>query len=360
MSTPPPGQRKGHWRKRLLLLLFSTLFCLLLLEGAVRVASALFFPLMLTRDDKLGWRHNPNRSKYFTNEDGDRNLVVLNEFGHRGKAHGLARAGGKHRILVLGDSFTEAVAVGEDQVFTRLVEASDADLEVLNTGVSSWGTVQQYLYLRDEGLRFHPDLVLVMYYANDLTDNCMPYSPGIGPRPHAVIEGEAVRIVEDYDEVRFLRFLPPVPFRSFLSRHSMLFYALNERVWLPSRMEEYRRILVEEEQALVPADTRRIGLHLLSEMEKLLDSSGIALAVVLIPSRSMMNTGRSDWYDEIRDFCGSTDIPCLSLLDAVIDAKERGQKPYFEADIHWNEQGHAIAARAMIPFLAGIRGRGSR
>src|SRR5688572_25779529 len=218
MSIPPPGQRKGRWRTRLFLLLFSILFLLLLLEGAVRIASALFFPLMLARDNKLGWRHNPNRSKYFTDEDGDRNLVVLNEFGHRGKSHGLPRNEGKHRILVLGDSFTEAVAVAEDQVFTHLVEASDASLEVLNTGVSSWGTVQQYLYLRDEGLRFQPDVVLIMYYANDLTDNCMPYSPGIGPRPHALIDGEAVRIVEDYDEARFLRFLPPVPFRSFLSR----------------------------------------------------------------------------------------------------------------------------------------------
>ena len=357
MSTTPPGKRKGRWRTRLLLLLFSTLFVLLLLEGAVRVASALFFPLMLARDNKLGWRHNPNRSKYFTNEDGERNLVVLDEFGHRGKGHGLARTAGKHRILVLGDSFTEGVAVGEDQVFTRIVEASDPDLEVLNTGVSSWGTVQQYLYLRDEGLRFQPDLVVVMYYSNDLTDNCIPYSPGIGPRPHAVIEGEAVKIVEDYDEARFLRFLPPVPFRSFLSRHSMLFYALNERVWLPSRMEEYRRILIEEEQALVPEETRRVNLFLLSEMETLLDSRGIALAVVLIPSKSMVNTGRNDWYDAIGELCRSRDIPCLSLLDAVIDAKKAGKKPYFEKDIHWNQEGHAVAARAMIPFLAGVRRR---
>ena len=338
----------------MLLLLFSTLFCLLLLEVAVRLASALFFPLMLARDDKLGWRHNPNRSKYFTNEDGERNLVVLNEYGHRGKAYGLRRTGGKYRILVLGDSFTEAVAVGEDQVFTRIVEASAPDLEVLNAGVSSWGTVQQHLYLRDEGLRFQPDLVLVMYYSNDLTDNCMPYSPGIGPRPHAVVEDGAVKIVEDYDEARFLRFLPPVPFRSFLSRHSMLFYALNERIWLPSRMQEYRRILIEEEQALVPAETKKVGLFLLSEMEALLDARGIALAVVLIPSKSMMNSGRSEWYDEIRELCGSRDIPCLSLLDAMIAARESGQKPYFAEDIHWNKEGHAIAARAMIPFLAGV------
>jgi len=320
----------------------------------VRLASALFFPLMLARDDKLGWRHTSSRRKYFTNEDGERNLVILNEYGHRGREYGQARTAGKYRVLVLGDSFTEGVAVGEDQVFTRLLEASDPDLEVMNAGVSAWGTVQQYLYLRDEGIGFQPNRVLVMYYTNDLTDNCIPYSPGIGPRPHALIKDGSVEIVEDFDDARFVRFLPPVPFRSFLSRYSMLFYALNERIWLKAKMEEYRRILIEEEQALVPAETKKIGLFMLSRMETLLAPRGIELAVVLIPSKSMLKGGGREWYDEIREFCGLEDIECLSLLDAMIGAKERGQKPYFEKDIHWNKEGHAIAAQAMIPFLAGI------
>jgi lysophospholipase L1-like esterase len=360
MNTPPPIKRKDRWQRRLLLVLLSTLLGLLLLEGAVRVGSALFYPLMLARDARLGWRHGTNRSKYFTNEHGERNLVVLNEFGHRGRAHGVARTPGKYRVLVLGDSFTEGVAAGEEEVFTHLLEASGRNLEVLNTGVSSWGTVQEYLYLREHGLRFQPDLVLLMYYANDRTDNCIPYSPGIGPRPHAFIREGAVEIAEDYDDSRFVRFLPPVPFRSFLSRNSLLFYALVERLWRPVRMAEYRRILIQEEKALVPEETRRIGLSLISRIHSLVAPKGIALAVVLVPSRTILRQGGDEWYDEIEEFCSANGVPCLSLLDAMIRAQTQGRRPYFENDIHWTPEGHAIAAEAIAPFLGGVRGNVSR
>ena len=34
-----------------------------------------------------------------------------------------------------------------------------------------------------------PDAVVLMFYDNDLIDNCLSYSPGLGPRPYAVWRG---------------------------------------------------------------------------------------------------------------------------------------------------------------------------
>ena len=78
----------------------------------------------------------------------------------------------------LGDSFTEAVQVAEQETpsagwkrrSTRA--APETAYEVLNAGVGGWGTGQQLVYLREEGYRYQPDLVVVMLYlGNDIFDN---------------------------------------------------------------------------------------------------------------------------------------------------------------------------------------------
>ena len=140
-----------------LILVVTALVMLLLLEGATRAYSAIAFPMMRVPDAALGWRHAADREKAFVNEHGESNLTVQNANGHRGTYYSSTRTPGKFRVLVLGDSFTEGSQVAEDQLFTAHLEAARSDWEVLNTGVGSYGTVQQYLYLVSEGLDFRPD-----------------------------------------------------------------------------------------------------------------------------------------------------------------------------------------------------------
>ena len=53
----------------------------------------------------------------------------------------------------------------EDEFFAK------AACQVLNTGVSGWGTDQQYLFLRDEGFRYEPDIVVVSFFFMNDFDN---------------------------------------------------------------------------------------------------------------------------------------------------------------------------------------------
>src|SRR5262249_36197114 len=150
----------------------------------------------------------------------------------RGRSHPLVRPSDKqYRVLMLGDSFTEGVQVGEGDVVSAQLERIDPRLEVLNAGVGGYGTVQEYLYLRNEGLRFRPDLVLVMFFVTDLDDTCLSYDGGFGPRPYAELHGRNVEIVERLDPTAFQRFIIPIPFGVWLSRHSYLYYFLNTRVY---------------------------------------------------------------------------------------------------------------------------------
>src|SRR5947208_121065 len=126
-----------------LLVIFSLVACGLLFEGGVRLYAELLFPKMMVLDAKLGWRHATNVKKVFQNELGDKFLIVLDEFGHRGAGHPKKSTAGKYRILAVGDSFTEGAQVGETEVFTAQMERTSSQVEVINAGVGGYGTVQE-------------------------------------------------------------------------------------------------------------------------------------------------------------------------------------------------------------------------
>jgi hypothetical protein len=82
---------------------------------------------------------------------------------------------GVKRIVSLGDSFTVGYEVDVQDSFSSILErdlrARGIMVEVLNAGVSGYGTAEECLYLERDLLQYDPDLVLVSYFANDLVDN---------------------------------------------------------------------------------------------------------------------------------------------------------------------------------------------
>ena len=71
----------------------------------------------------------------------------------------------------------EAVHVNDDetlgeQLRSLLQSQMDRPVEVINAGVSGFGTDQELLWLREEGVKYAPDLVLLAVYPhNDFMNN---------------------------------------------------------------------------------------------------------------------------------------------------------------------------------------------
>ncbi|MFI5314812.1 MAG: SGNH/GDSL hydrolase family protein [Myxococcota bacterium] len=82
---------------------------------------------------------------------------------------------GLQRIASLGDSFTVGYEVEGDQTFSSVLErqlrAAGRSVEVLNAGVSGFGTAEELLYLERDLFDYSPDVVLVSFYQNDLVDD---------------------------------------------------------------------------------------------------------------------------------------------------------------------------------------------
>jgi hypothetical protein len=82
---------------------------------------------------------------------------------------------GTFRVLVLGDSHTAGFEVHQSEVFTHVLETSlrhrGVKVEVLNTGISGFGTAEHLVFLEQEGLRYRPDVVILAFFGNDYSDS---------------------------------------------------------------------------------------------------------------------------------------------------------------------------------------------
>ncbi len=102
--------------------------------------------------------------------------VRVNARGLRGPELPPAKPPGERRVLVLGDSYTAAVQLPENEIFTTLLEnalnaARPAERHrVLNAGVNGAGSGHEVLYYEHEATALAPDVVVLVYSWNDIAD----------------------------------------------------------------------------------------------------------------------------------------------------------------------------------------------
>lgn len=114
-------------------------------------------------------------------------VVAVNGHGFRDVEWSVSKAAHVSRVAFVGDSFIEAAHVPfEDTVVARVAEILNRDgrsvpVEVMNFGVSGYGTAQELLLLRDRVAKFSPDVVVLAIYAgNDPAEN----HPLLAPDKH--------------------------------------------------------------------------------------------------------------------------------------------------------------------------------
>ncbi|MEK6871332.1 MAG: SGNH/GDSL hydrolase family protein [Nanoarchaeota archaeon] len=79
--------------------------------------------------------------------------------------------GTKKRVLVLGDSFAYGFGVNDSDTFAvRLQENLGENYEVIPLAASGFGTGQELLQLKHEGLKYNPDIVMLLFFQNDISN----------------------------------------------------------------------------------------------------------------------------------------------------------------------------------------------
>lgn len=168
-----------------LLLASASVLCALgLFEAALRFTSIRFSDSFYQRDLMLGWKLRPGTTGWFTDEG--ETLVTINRHGMRDRERSVAKPPGVVRIALLGDSFTEAMHVELDKTFGAVAERqlsrcaafAGKSPEVLNFGVSHYGTAQEWMWLDQKVWEFAPDWVVLNFFSgNDVYNNHPELNP---------------------------------------------------------------------------------------------------------------------------------------------------------------------------------------
>lgn len=195
----------------LLLAAAALLASLALAEGVLRLAG-FSHPNFFVPDPRFGLRLRPGIEGW-QRQEGEA-YVRITQRGLRDRDRPLDKPPGTVRVAVLGDSFTEAMQVSLEDTFPALLEqrlnACDAfpgrAAEVLNFGVSNYGTAQQLLLLRDEVWRWSPDVVLLAFFqGNDVRNNSRALDRGTN-RPFFVLDDRRLELDDSFlDEDGFRR-----------------------------------------------------------------------------------------------------------------------------------------------------------
>lgn len=162
---------------KLILVFFGLLVGLLTAEICLRIVGY-SFPEFYTANETTGYALAPNAAGWYRKEG--KSLVRINSDGLRDDEHLIKKPENTIRVAILGDSYAEALQVALEDSFPQILERKlqtceafgGKQIEVINFGVSGYGTAQEYLTLREKVWKYAPDIViLAMTLNNDITDN---------------------------------------------------------------------------------------------------------------------------------------------------------------------------------------------
>lgn len=185
MLVGPFRQRTAGMRANVLAVAGGSVAALVIAEAAVRVADPIgisyYEHARAYHRDKIadatrGFRHRPGLRATYGRTD-----VSINEIGLRDDPIA-PKADGEYRIVAVGDSVTFGWGVPRVDTFTEQLERDLAlrlgrPVNVINGGVGGYNSVQELAFLREDGLRLSPDLVLLVYVYNDVDRFVGPARP---------------------------------------------------------------------------------------------------------------------------------------------------------------------------------------
>ncbi len=285
------------------------------------------------------------------------------------------------RILVIGDSYAQALQVPMEQGFVDTLErnlsaAGGTRYEVINLSIDTLGTDRLLMLYAAVGHRFDADVVLLAtYVGNDVQNNQIELAKlrneGYQSRPFFKLDsGDNLRLYNWQKD-------PPPgddPAPAWLRR------AITQRPYTIGTPPTPEIISTDPYQLEYPV---QLGLYLpeddywqeawmltdatVSQFADLVEQQGSRFGVVVIPDRRAVHA--ADYQQTIRryPFLGEFDaaapqermvalaeghgVPTLDLLPDLRRVEDLGERAYLPLDGHYNPIGHLVTANAVQAWL---------
>jgi lysophospholipase L1-like esterase len=318
------------WVQRAVLILAGLVFAITVGELALRLSyRAPWYTQLLgeqARHERLAYRRN--------------------RLGMRDRDYATPKPPSTQRVFVLGDSFTYGIGVTDEAaIFPELLEVelnrtSDTAIEVLNAGVPGSLTGRWLALLENQIAPFDPDVVLVVFFLRDGTRTSALASFFEPIRKDIAARNDASRWYRDVYAYRLLR--DALDRRQVAERFAA---TLNDSYFGTSEQTEEWRAAQQNILRMARITRERSAVMGLAIFPILADLDGD------YPFRAIC--------EAIETFAEQHAIPVHNMLPDF--QGQRGPELWVSTyDQHPNAQGHAIAARALLPFMGELLSRAEK
>jgi len=358
---------RGKISRRLLLLGFGLAAACLLAEAVVRVllrGRIILYPRFhaAARYNNYTIRRLRPESRFRHRSAGGSWEFVTNSRGFRShREHAYDKPDGVLRVICAGDSHTQGFECRQDftyaAVMQRRLRQAGFKAEVINAGVSGFGTAEELVFIENEAVRYSPDAIVLGFFANDLDDNVKA----------DLFRIEAGVLVENKHEhipgVAAVERINRIPGFAWLSQNSYAYSFVFNSVWelakqslLTAREREMTTELAvkqENETDKLAGTKRDLCLALIRRIHGFCRDNGILFVILEIPQRNIDSAGfRSSVPPELLGpFRDSCDIMICS--DDALDG-EGGAAGLFVpfGQHHISERTHARLGEACAHKIA--------
>jgi lysophospholipase L1-like esterase len=282
-------------------------------------------------------------------------------------------------IVAVGDSLTFGHGVDDEQAWPAIVASSLPRSRVINLGLSGAGA-QQYLRVYETfGMKLHPKLVLVGFFArNDFWDD------GLFDRWAKLNVGIRYMVWRNFGRPKKVGFDPDRPIASIIRTLQW-----KARLWA-STSHLYNLLLYVRGNArnlLVPSEVKifqsssgsRLELHVgdfanittgtqpdrrefqlvlqaLQRIQSLARANGTHMLVIFQPSKeetylSLVGEDVLNPAGPLQEELKKLGIAYLELGPAFRERAAKGEKLFFEVDGHPNARGYALIAELVLSHL---------
>jgi lysophospholipase L1-like esterase len=392
-----PLSRRAIWLRRALLLSGSLAFSFLILEVGLWMIG-FEFPVTTARHPHRGYSNRPN-AEWIQRSEGFAS-VSTNSRGFRDAEWAIAKPAGTIRIAVLGDSFTEATQVAEEERFTELLEMQLREkrlfegrkIEVMNFGSSGYGTAQQLMAWRHDVRQYKPDFVVLAFLSgNDIRNNSEKLE-GDPIRPYFV-EQNGQLVLDDSFRNQQLPLVRSIGLRAArYSRVAQVAYQVSRGIRAKRKLQQLKQTSPAEAKVVElglaepglstwiyspPTDDEhktawQITEKLISQLNQEVSQSGAQLFVVSLTNAIQVHPNEEsrkqfakllDLKDvrypdrRIAQHCQRNGIPILSLVPGMqahaqkYDQFLHGFENTTPGQGHWNAAGHLVAGSLMGDWL---------
>ena|SRR5215831_18994017 len=394
MTTPAQKWLKT-WLLNSALVAGSLVLGLLLAELSLRVVG-FSDPVLWTYDDVTGSKLRAG-AEGWQRREGEA-FITINRDGLRDRDHSKTKPPHTVRVAILGASMAEALQVPLEGTFWSILERElksckvfgDRVVEVINFGVSGYGTAQELLTFRQRAADYSPDVtVLAFTPAFDVRNNSKELEPVKLSPFFNIHDGNLVL------DNSFLHNPEYISFRSNFDARKIFFdlrtFQLIRRLkfvfqqWRVSRTGAERLAGLEvgqDNSGFLPPTTKawkeawQVTERLIVAMRDEVAANGGRLVLLSIPigiqvhpnpevrSRFMRDLHVDDlWYPEMRtrEFAEKAKIDAITLgptFQSYAEANQvylHGFKNTRLGTGHLNENGHKVIGEALARHLCQVR-----